>query len=94
MTQYYIVEIQQYQNGEFGHIVHYAYDEDPNEARLKGESKYYEVLAAAAISDLPTHSAILFASNAFPVMHQSYTHTAVTQETPDNTEETPNETEG
>ena len=25
--QYYIIEIQQYENGEYGHLVHYAYDE-------------------------------------------------------------------
>ena len=74
MYQYYIVEIQQYQNGEFGHLVHYAYDEDPNKARLKGESKYYEVLSAAAVSDLPSHAAIMFSTEGFPIMDQCYRH--------------------
>lgn len=76
MYQYYILEIQQYDNGEYGHIVHYAYDADPDRARLKGESKYHEVLAAAAISTLPSHAAILISSEAFPVMYQCYKHTA------------------
>jgi len=76
MYQYYILEIQQYDNGEYGHIVHYAFDADPDIARLKGESKYHEVLAAAAISTLPSHAAILISSEAFPVMYQCYKHTA------------------
>ena len=74
MTQIYIVEIQQYTNGEYGHIVHYAYDVDPDKARLKGESKYHEVLAAAAVSNLPTHSAIMFSTEGFPLLHQCYKH--------------------
>lgn len=74
MTQFYIVEIQQYANGEFGHIVHYAWDENPDQARLKAESKYYQVLSAAAVSDLPSHAAILFSSEGFPVMNQCYKH--------------------
>ena len=52
MTQFYVVEIQQYANGEFGHLVHYAFDADPDKARLKGEAKYHEVLAAAAWSTM------------------------------------------
>lgn len=74
MTQYYVVEIQQYQNGEYGHIVHYAFDEDPDKARLKGESKYHEVLAAAAVSDLPSHAAIMFTTDGFCIMNQCYKH--------------------
>ena len=72
--QFYVVEIQQYQNGEYGHQVHYAYDTDQDKARLKGESKYHEVLAAAAISDLPSHAAIMFSTDGFPIMHQCYKH--------------------
>ena len=74
MTQFYIVEIQQYANGEFGHLVHYAYDEDPEKARLKAESKYHEVLSAAAVSNTLSHSAILFSTEGFPLMHQCYKH--------------------
>ena len=74
VTQYYIMELQQYQNGEYGHIVHVAYDEDPETARLKAESKYHEVLAAAAVSELPSHAAVIIASDGFPLMHQRYEH--------------------
>jgi len=45
MVQFYILEIQKYLSGEFGHIVHFAYDESPTKARLKAEAKYHEVLA-------------------------------------------------
>lgn len=84
MTQYYIVEIQQYENGEYGHIVHFAYDADADKARLKAESKYHEVLASAAVSETAEHSAILISSEGFPVMHQCYKHE---KEEPEETEE-------
>lgn len=87
MTQFYIIEIQKYYNGEFGHIVHFAYDADADKARLKAESKYHEVLAAAAVSETAEHSAILISSEGFPVMHQCYKH-----EIPVETEPTPEET--
>ena len=75
MFQYYIIEIQKYENGEYGDLKHIAYDEDSTKARLKAESKYHEVLAAAAISELPSHSATLLTSDGREVMHQCYTHT-------------------
>lgn len=74
MTQYYILEIQQYANGDYGHIVHFAYDEDDTTARLKAESKYHSVLASAAVSELPQHSATLITSNGMCIMNQCYTH--------------------
>ena len=74
LTQYYIMEIQQYKDGTYGDIKHFAYDEDPEKARLKAESKFYEVLSAAAVSDLPTHSAIMFSAEGYPVMNQCYKH--------------------
>lgn len=76
MTQYYIVEIQQTQAGEYGHIVHWAYDPDPAQAQLKAESKYYTVLAAAAVSELKSHAAILFSAEGFPLMNKCYKHGA------------------
>lgn len=79
MYQFYVVEIQKYNNGEYGHLVHYAYDEDPDKARLKAESKYHEVLAAAAISETAEHSAIMFNTEGFPLMHQCYKHEVAEQ---------------
>ena len=80
MNQFYILEIQQYANGEFGDIRHVAYEEDPGKARLKAESKYHEVLAAAAVSELPSHSATLITSDGRVVMNQCYKHAIPTPE--------------
>ena len=74
MNQFYIIEIQKHLDGEYGHLVHWAYDEDPTTARLKAESKYHTVLAAAAISELPMHSATLLASDGRCIMNQCYVH--------------------
>lgn len=97
MNQFYIIEIQRYWNvdentgiktpGGFGHIVHFAYDEDPTKARLKAESKYHEVLAAAAVSELPQHSATLLTSDGRAVMNQVYRHDAVQPEVEPEPEE-------
>ena len=74
MTQYYIIEIQQNLQGEYGHIVHYAFDEDPIKARLKAESKYHEILSAAAISETLKHSAVLISDESYPILNQCYIH--------------------
>lgn len=74
MTQFYIVEVKQHPTGEFEHVVHYAWDEDPDKARLKGESKYHEVLTTAAISNTLLHSAIMFGTDGYPVHNQCYKH--------------------
>lgn len=99
MYQYYIVEIQKYNDGTFGHLVHWASDENADKARLKAESKYYEILAAAAVSELPQHSAILFNAEGNPIMNKCYIHTAAAvaeseensgdESEPETTEETP-----
>lgn len=77
MYQYYIIEIQKYANGEYGHLIHWASDADADLARMKAESKYHQVLAAAAISELPQHSAALLASDGTELMRQCYVHTVV-----------------
>ena len=74
MTQYYIVEIQQLANGEYAHLVHFAWDEDPDKARLKAESTYHSILAAAAISETKKHSAVILSDESFPVMNACYKH--------------------
>lgn len=71
--------IHQYTNGEYGHIVHFAFDEDRTKARLKAEAKYHDVLAAAAMSELPQHSASLMEGRL--LMSQCYTHETQKQET-------------
>ena len=74
LYQYYILEIQKYQDGTYGHIVHIAYDEDEETARLKGDSKYYEVLSSAAVSSLPQHSVVLMESTGRFIDNKCYRH--------------------
>lgn len=94
MNQFYIIEIQQYVNGEFGHIVHFAFDENATKARLKAEAKYHEVLASAAVSELPQHSATLITSDGRCIMSQCYRH-EITQSEPEvEPEEEATPTEG
>lgn len=38
------------------------------------ESHYYSILAAAAVSVVPVHSAILISSDSFPIRNQCYKH--------------------
>lgn len=93
MNQFYIIEIQQYVNGEFGHIVHFAFDENPTKARLKAEAKYHEVLASAAVSELPQHSATLLTADGRAVMNQCYKHEVVQPEPEPEPEVEPKEEE-
>jgi hypothetical protein len=72
MYQYYILEVQKSKSGEYSHLVHYAFDADPNAARRKAESKYYSILAAAAVSDTAMHSAVLVSAEGFPILNQCY----------------------
>lgn len=74
MNQYYIIEIQKTAAGDYAHLVHWAYDEDEETARLKAESKYYEVLTAAALSDLASHSATLIDGEGNYRMSMCYKH--------------------
>lgn len=90
LTQFYIIEIQQYQTGEYGDIKHVVWDEDTSKARLKAESKYHEVLAAAAVSELLSHSATILTSDGRAIMNQCYRHPAPT---PEPEPETPEELE-
>lgn len=92
MTQYYVIELQKYADGTYGDIKHVVWDEDPTKARLKAESKFHEILAAAAISELPVHAAIMFTSDGVPVMNQKYVH-AIPQVEPEPEEDTPTDGE-
>lgn len=74
MTQYYIIEIKQLSNGEFEHYVHYVYDEDREQAFMKAQAKYHEVLATAALSDTIKHSAIIIDDSAAMVESRSFRH--------------------
>lgn len=66
--KYYIVEIQKQHDGTFAHLVHTA------DHRNAAESTYHQVLASAAISALPKHSAVLITDEGFLLMSQCYKH--------------------
>ena len=77
MYQYYVVEIIKMQSGEFEHNVFWLYDASDKKARLKGESKYHDILSKAAVSEHKEHSAILFNSKAEPLLFGCYEHDEV-----------------
>jgi len=79
MTQYYIIEIKMTAAGDYEHNVYYAYDEDPDQARLKGESKWHELLSAAAVSTMASHAVTLIASNGRAVKSECYEHPQANQ---------------
>ena len=66
--KYIVVEIQTNQDGAVGTLVN-AYDD-----RNSAESQYHTVLAAAAISQLPCHSAILVTQEGFLLADGCYKH--------------------
>lgn len=65
---YIVVELQTNTEGVVSNIVT-AYQTLP-----EAESKYHSILAAAAVSEIPVHSAIIVSAEGFPVMHQCYKH--------------------
>lgn len=78
--QYYVVEIKRFFNGELEHNITWHWDADQDKARLKGESKWHEVMSAAAVSETLTHGAIMFSSEGFPILNECYHHTQPTPE--------------
>lgn len=76
LYQFYVVEIKRLLNGEFEHNVTWHWDTDADKAQLKAESKYHEILSAAAVSETLEHSAIIFSSEGFPIDHKCYKHEA------------------
>lgn len=77
-----VIEIQTNTDGTVGNLIS-AYTE-----RNLAEQKYYTVLAAAAVSTLPTHAVALLTNDGQPVMHAVYRHpVAAPVEPEENTEE-------
>lgn len=67
-AKYIVIEIQRFENGNMSTPA-YAYD-NLNAA----EAKFHSIMASAATSALPRHSAILMSDEGFPLRHESYTH--------------------
>ncbi len=74
MYQYYVTEVRKTHAGEYEHENYWAYDEDQQKARLKGEAKFHEIMAKAAVSDFAEHGAIMFSAQCYPLMHAYYVH--------------------
>ena len=65
---YFVIEIQKQKDGTPSSIV------TSHETKDKAEAKYHSILAAAAVSELPIHSAIIISEEAFPVRYENYKH--------------------
>ena len=63
-----VIELQKNKNGAVANIV------TEHSTQSEAESKYHSILAAAAVSDVPAHSAVIVSEEGFPLMHQCYKH--------------------
>lgn len=66
--KYIVIELQKLVDGTVANLV-YAYD-----TKKEAESKYYAILSAAAVSNIPIHSAIILQEDAMPVAYKSFVH--------------------
>lgn len=66
--KYIVIEFQKNAEGAVSNIV------TDHATLAEAESKYYSILASAAVSKLPAHSAIIVSEEGFPVKHQCYKH--------------------
>lgn len=65
---YIVIELQKNADGHVSNIV------TEHATLAEAESKYHSVLASAAISTIPVHSAIIVSEEGFPVAHKCYKH--------------------
>ena len=67
-VSYFIIEIQKTDAEHVAYLVNQA------ATRNEAESTYHMILAAAAISQVPAHGAILFTDESYPIMNHMYYH--------------------
>lgn len=72
---YFVLEIQI--NNETGSIIPFSFDN-----LADAEAKYHSILAVAAKSAVPKHSAVLMAENGITLKQESYFHEVETVEEP------------
>lgn len=65
---YIVIELQKNTDGVVANIV------TSHATLAEAESKFYSILAAAAVNSVPVHSAIIVSEEGFPVKHQCYKH--------------------
>ena len=66
--KYIVVELQKNTDGTVANLV------TSHETLAEAESKFYSILASAAINTIPVHSAVIISEEGFPVNHQCYKH--------------------
>lgn len=66
---YIVLEIQTFDNGTVAVLPANVYN-----SRNEAESRYHTILAAAAVSSLPCHSAMMVSEDGFPLLHAAYRH--------------------
>lgn len=74
--KYIVLEMQTHADGQVGTLLT-AYDD-----KATAESAYYMVLAAAVLSSLAMHAAVLMMNDGTVLMKASYEHTQVPTPTP------------
>ena len=65
---YIVIELQKNAEGVVSNLV------TSHNTLAEAESKFYTILAAAAINEVPVHSAIIVSEEGFPVKYQCYKH--------------------
>ena len=65
---YIVIELQKNAQGTVSNII------TDHQSLAEAESKYHAILSNAAISEVPTHSAVILSEDGFPVKHQCYKH--------------------
>lgn len=83
LHQFYVIEIKQYPNGEYEHNLYWEYDEDQDLARRKAESKAYDLLRTAALSNTITHSVTVLSDDGFRGLGNCYHNVPHTEATND-----------
>lgn len=66
--KYIVIELQKDTEGVVSNIV------TEHKSIAEAESKYYTILASAAVGNIPIHSAIIVSEEGFPVKNQCYKH--------------------
>ena len=66
--KYIIIEIQTAQDGTVSTLV------NTKDTRNEADSTFHSILAAAAISELPSHAAILMTADGNPLRNECYRH--------------------
>lgn len=69
---YIVLELQTNANGTVSSLINQY--ENQNAA----ESKYHQILAAAAVSSLPIHTAFMLTNEGYTIKSETYTHEQVT----------------